>query len=275
MKKKISIVLKGGLGNQLFQIAFLFTLSQKANYQIVLNNKIDGVRQKTYFDTILQSFANVIHNNSKNKCTKINEIHEFHFTDYETINKCIVNSFIRFHGYFQNIKYFISNLDSFKEFIKLKDLIHNNHIEYQQNTIALHLRFGDVDFKKYVKPSVKYYISSINTLLSKENGIHSVIVFHENLEKDSEIISEYVNTIKSHFPNLTFRDIYTDFHIFEDWKQLLMISQCQNIIIANSTFSLWGAYLSDDSNVCYPNEFFTDKRDVSGLFLKQWHCINI
>jgi hypothetical protein len=60
----------------------------------------------------------------------------------------------------------------------------------------------------------------------------------------------------------------------EDWEQLLMMSSCGHNIIANSTFSWWGAYLNSnpDKIVCYPETWFGPKaqHDTLDLFPEDW-----
>ena len=273
--KNISIYLKGGLGNQLFQIAFLYCLAQTTYDTIVLKKSVIGKRQNLYFGNMFGAFSKFINKEFNFKKTKlIKEKKQFCFANFKENDIYIKNKNICFNGYFQNVKYFEHYLQSFKTFLEYENLLINNNIIYQQNTIALHLRFGDyLKFKKlYVQLPKEYYINAIKRLV-ESSMIDSIIVFHQNNAEDSKIHTEYIEAIKSHYPRLKLKDIYKDYDITEDWKQLLMISQCDNIIIANSTFSLWGAYLSNHTNVCYPSEFFCDKRDVSGLFLKSWHKV--
>jgi len=56
------------------------------------------------------------------------------------------------------------------------------------------------------------------------------------------------------------------------------MSLCNHNIIANSTFSWWGAYLNSNVGniVCYPEQWFMPeaKKDTSDLFLEDWVAIN-
>ena len=44
-----------------------------------------------------------------------------------------------------------------------------------------------------------------------------------------------------------------------DYEELFVISLCNTIICANSTFSIWAAYLSGHSNVYLPPWFNKDR----------------
>jgi hypothetical protein len=59
-----------------------------------------------------------------------------------------------------------------------------------------------------------------------------------------------------------------------DWQQLLLMSLCNHNIIANSSYSWWGAYLNDNLNkiVCYPSIYFASSyaKSTIDLFPKNW-----
>ena len=83
-----------------------------------------------------------------------------------------------------------------------------------------------------------------------------MLIFCE--KSDFPDILEMIGQLKQIFNEVTFQII--DFNI-SDWEQLLIMSSCQNNIIANSTYSWWGAYFNVNPGriVCYPNKWFGNK----------------
>ena len=78
--------------------------------------------------------------------------------------------------------------------------------------------------------------------------------------------------IKKSFPELEFHKADDT---MEDWEQLLLMSCCHHNIIANSSFSWWGAYFNTNSNkiVCYPSLWFGQKilNDTKDICPLEWN----
>jgi hypothetical protein len=64
-----------------------------------------------------------------------------------------------------------------------------------------------------------------------------------------------------------------------DWQQMLLMSVCDHNIIANSTFSWWGAYLNANQTkiVCYPSLWFGYgvSHDTRDMFPETWKKVDV
>jgi hypothetical protein len=113
----------------------------------------------------------------------------------------------------------------------------------------------------------------INQLDIKDKAIKVLYFCEDESLLESEII---INELKKNY------DVLIDFERADsklsDWEQMLLMSLCDHNIIANSTFSWWGAYLNQNIGkiVCYPENWFMPeaKKDTSDLFLEDWVAIN-
>jgi hypothetical protein len=275
----ITVFLMGGLGNQLFQIAFCiaYAIRNKKSFFFKYSDTLDiGILRPTYWNNFLKSLKPF----TKENIISLNRVNEYqyHYIDFPAN---LDN--IEFFGYFQSYKYFddqFSNIlkfmkiDNFKTTIKndFKDLLDNN-------TISLHIRLGDYKYKQDCHPvmPVKYYINSLSHILNinPEYCNSKVIIFSE-LDDYNIVENDYLKILKNNFTNLEF--ILIDSNL-SDWEQLLIMSCCKNNIIANSSFSWWGAYFNDynEKIVCYPSEWFGPKlkdKNMKDLFPLLWNKIN-
>lgn len=277
----IYIELMGGLGNQLFQIfcGISYALENKTEFRII---KIKLDKSSPHDNKSLRPtyFHNFLSNLSKFTCDNINVIRynepSFRYNKIPNIN---IDS--KLNGYFQSPKYFESNYQDIINLIDLdkqKNEIKEKYKEYfnNKNTTSLHFRIGDYKKVPHYHPILnsQYYINAIKNILEKDNTCDTVLYFNE--EQDNYIVENMINNIKKSYPQLNF--IQCSYEI-EDWEQLLLMSNCNHNIIANSTFSWWGAYLNNNTNkiVFYPNVWFGPaiNNDTSDLFPENWNKINI
>tara|TARA_Y100000817_G_C16715232_1_gene481137 strand:+ start:518 stop:844 length:327 start_codon:yes stop_codon:yes gene_type:complete len=104
-------------------------------------------------------------------------------------------------------------------------------------------------------------------------GVDNPIRIYYYYEKqDEDRVLNSIETLVNEYPMIDFRACCDG---LEDWEQMLAMSLCDHNIIANSTFSWWGAYLNDNADkiVCYPESWFgpaLPNHDTKDLFPKEW-----
>ena len=91
-------------------------------------------------------------------------------------------------------------------------------------------------------------------------------------KKDNDTVSTFIQQLQDKFKHIHFVKVSDD---IPDWKQLLIMSCCSHNIIANSSFSWWGAYFnaSREKIVCYPKRWFGPKlakNDIKDLCPPEW-----
>ncbi len=259
----IKVYLQAGLGNQLFMIFALvsYAFDHGINYMIKshLNNTMNGT--KTYWNTILDSFQDKIYENNEIET----EYLEPSF-DYNKLPDTLASSEYIIKGFFQSYKYFEHNYEKILEIMNLKKKINDVKNEYgyliKEKTIALHFRIGDyVGLQNYhcIK-GPEYYINALraldNELKIKGENIQEYTILYFCQTHDKYCVDQMLNIIQNmNYFNYKFVAVPDD---IEDWKQMLLMSLCDHFIIANSTFSWFGAYLCEkkDKLVCYPQIWF-------------------
>jgi hypothetical protein len=139
-------------------------------------------------------------------------------------------------------------------------------------TVSLHFRLGDYVSKQSHHPimSIKYYMSALRNIIDKlGSDTFRVIYFGETT--DETTIKICIQILEKIYPYIEF--VKADLE--EDWEQLLMMSLCDHNIIANSSFSWWGAYFNShkDKIVCYPSLWFgpaMSNHDTKDLCPPDW-----
>ena len=279
------IKLMGGLGNQLFQIFSLisYSIDNKIDYKIfeykddmVSVNDINSKRN-TFWNTL---FKNIYNKTIKNIYGPFYQYNEpcFEYKPLPSIPDKSKNYL--FYGYFQSHKYFQNNLDKILDLIKWDDIKqpYENKYDYK-NTVSLHFRIGDSINVLNYHPilSIEYYINSLDRLMNDtDKNDWNILYFYEPLQRDKEIIDKNISILKEKYDKLNFISID---HKLDDWEQMICMSLCKHNIIANSTFSWWGANLNkNDNRVYYPDIWFGPKLEnnkMDDLFLDDWVRIDI
>ena len=284
----IFVKLYGGLGNQLFQYALGRNLSEINNTRLKLDVSdlvnITPVGTGTKRDYRLKFFnitgdiatpeelryfkdrpKNLRYFYSKLKpYYKRPVIVEKTFSFDDNILKVKDGSYL--YGYWQSEKYFLYVQDILRHELTLKDGLSDNAKQIGDTilnsiSVSLHIRRGDYLIKYYNDYhllGINYYSKAISYI---KNACKNVKVF---------VFSDDLDWARKNLENMT--DI-----IFvcsnEDFEDLYLMSLCQHNIIANSSFSWWGAWLNknEKKTVLYSRDWFRgNKNSIRDLIIEGW-----
>tara|TARA_B110000967_G_C18861297_1_gene550111 strand:+ start:62 stop:925 length:864 start_codon:yes stop_codon:yes gene_type:complete len=284
--KQISVHIMGGLGNQLFQIVSCMAYSIKYKRKMILPyfEYIQGNPIRlTYWNNLLQPLKRFttygrenISNTDLQQFVRYNEPN-FHYNEIPDISN--INCLL--YGYYQSYKYFQEFQSQFFDLIQLTETqnkIKNEYMTFDNNIkyTSMHFRIGDYIDKQICHPllSEEYYDKSIEYLLStKETEDLHILYFCE--EKDNNIVKKVIDNLSLKYSNVTFTKVDDK---YPDWVQLIIMSCCNNNIIANSSYSWWGAYFNQNPNkiVCFPSKWFgpaLKNNNIIDLCPNEWYKI--
>lgn len=258
----ISVKLMGGLGNQLFQIFATMAYSIRNNVEIGLNKTEVVGKRSTYWNNLFRG----IQTSDILVCEE--DYRELNFT-YSELPK--FHKSTKLVGYFQSYKYFENEYKCIIDTMNLSNLQEEAKKHSLHNGIGIHFRLGDYkNIQEYhMLMPYEYYKSAMIHLNKKDD------VFYFCEEEDNEAVDEIVKSLAVEFGNKFIK--VPDY--LKDWEQLLIMSCCNDNIIANSTYSWWGAYFNNNPNktVCYPGTWFGPKINHStiDLFPESWQRIKL
>lgn len=273
----ITVKLKGGLGNQMFQYALGRALSLKHNVPLSLDlgYLLDHTPRAgfTFRDYALDVFALSV------KLLKEKEIlmhkiirkiiprkgKEKSFAFDPTI--LLLKDGVYLDGYWQSEKYFSGIADVIRKDFTLKKLlpekyqIIKNDIE-QTASVSMHIRRGDyVNNAFHPTLDMDYYKSAL-AYISEKTIVEKVYIFSDDMAWCKEHVVLDVPTV---FVNEEYAGKYDEGH-------MMLMSACKHFIIANSSFSWWAAWLSEnkDKIVVAPKKWFNDDTNTDDLIPEHW-----
>lgn len=289
----IVVKIFGGLGNQMFQYAFGRRLALERNtelffdfgffdgnaqgdftkrdFQLDLFNIKGNLVSKEVLDGFSQSkFAKAKSHFLINSplAKQANYLREPHFHFYQKALSCGDTVYVS--GYWQSEKYFQSiRKQLVEDFVSKNELSEQSKIVLNEinklDAISLHIRRGDYtnaqNTSVYHTCSPDYYANAINTLIKKVNNPR-FFVFSDDFDWVKK-------NIKIDYPVT-----YVEHNVGKDsYQDMILMSKCKHNIIANSSFSWWGAWLNtnNDKIVVAPvNWFKSPDKNTKDLICDSW-----
>jgi hypothetical protein len=283
----------GGLGNQMFQYALGRNLSLKLNTRLVfkysinitrtdfdpkdipsifnifdLTGKVEKYKKpQNYFIKYIGYIKNKFINIFTPKFTVINES-DFHFDKNILLssNNCYLT------GYWQSEKYFINIENLIREEFRIKKEMTLDNLEIaekikQTESVSIHLRGRDYITREIIKKihftcDQSYYERSISLITENIKTPHFFI-----FSDDPEWAKAFLKT------NQSFTFVEGNTWNKSNYEDLRLMSLCRHNIIANSSFSWWGAWLNEnpDKIVIAPEKWFNDPtKDTKDLIPESW-----
>jgi hypothetical protein len=240
----ISIQLIGGLGNQLFQLAFLEYATNLTGESLVISD-IDSPKTvhggNDYYTTIFKYWEQFY---KSVELSVIQENSEMKYEDWSKVSNC------KLAGYFQRYEYILLNFISkltFDDSILLK--YPNISSKY-----FIHIRGGDYNENKFHSLDLRNYYRRCIALCDGND----FVIFTNDINYAKEILPNY--------PIIQENEL----------DSLLLMSKCKGCICANSTFSWWGAFMNRNRPIYFPNKWWNDtSMDASGLYFPECTIIDI
>ena len=259
----ISVNLIGGLGNQMFQIFCCIAYAKRNNLKFYLPTNLSSCsRSKTYWKTIFTNLKQYV------KDVKLSKYNEINFN----YNKIPLFNNKKLFGYFQSWKYFDDQYDYIYELLKIDEF--KKSYDFKADC-SMHFRLGDYKLPQFshhhnILP-YEYYDKAIKKLINKLNKDKlSILYFCE--QEDNEMVLKNIKRLNKKYKNLFFIKAPDE---LDDWEQMILMSKCSHNIIANSSFSWWGAYLNSNKSkiVIHPSNWFKVDKKTDDLFYK--NCVKI
>lgn len=248
-----------GLGNQMFCVAASIGLANKLQTQAFFPD-LNLKHYQYYRDTIFHKLSS---EDKKKQIVNSYKEQPYTSTRYHPLP---LKDNMKISGFFQSYKYFnfcsdqIIDLFEVPEFIDQK-IINNYSMYLESNVVSIHVRRTDyLKFSNHYEVlEASYYQRALNNFPDAE------IIF---------IFSDDIEWCKQNLPSFGKFSVYIEGQT--DVEDLWLMTKTSGNVIANSTFSWWGAYLNKNKpTIIAPSKWFgTNRTDDNALEIKDLYPEN-
>lgn len=295
--KSIRVILRGGLGNQLFQYAAGVAESSRRGYPLVLETLLlpetetnsagisswpQQISQFNHFGEISRRPGNLrdqFYRVSLELLRRLGTkwpnvaaafgVYGFDgesesLTPSKIRNLRLINSYVansrHFEGYEDAIRAQISSLvEPSAEYLQAVEVLSRDAYT------GVHVRLGDYRNLEHIYgPYSVRYLRSCISILEESSRLGKIVVFSDERAKAAEILIDagVDPAVLTSFPSLS------------ALEELLLLSKCSNIVGSNSTFSWWAGFLNtqEHARIVFPRPFYVSAEmpEPKNLLLPDW-----
>lgn len=281
--------LDGGLGNQMFQYAIGRCLAEKLCTVVKMDViELEALKQRPYNlycyyiqehiasqSEIYDIFGEELNTDERinNHSLPLGKVIRAPIEDAGKFNPEILDQTGNLYliGYWQTENYFIDIKPILQREFIIKYPRDERNEQYARmirscNSISLHVRRGDYIYNPHTNYyhgtcDLTYYDRCIDYIARKVKKPHFFIFSDDSTWVKDNLKVKYSATIVDHNGNL------------QNYEDIFLMSQCKHNIIANSSFSWWGAWLNQNTEkiVCAPKRWFNNAPvDTSDLIPRGW-----
>lgn len=258
------VTLSGGLGNQMFQYAFYLSLKMHDEKVYLYKNKIlnnadhNGYELKRLFHVekvydgkrmtnllLKKGIGNIMKHILFPVKVRERIIHDYSaYGDWLNRTPCYG---VHLVGYWQSERYFERVSDVVRKSFSFDKQMLNERTKScfesmcSVNAISLHVRRGDYLLAENV--------GSLGNICDKRYYQKAMDVINEKVE--NPVFYVFSDDIKWTIDNIPLpgNAVFVDWNRRQDsWQDMFLMSSCKHNIIANSSFSWWGAWLNNNEN---------------------------
>lgn len=303
----ILVRLMGGLGNQMFQYAFAKSVSIRKGTELKIDLSLLGEQDKKIDNLVVRHFdLDVFHldtpiasqnevelyNGSSNPklsdrlkfklnrffykyklvIQKENEFNQLQLANIED-NSCVVGRW-QSELFFEEYKAQIKKLYNFNSFTPNQFSVNVSRNIMAETSVGIHVRRGDYVTNPIYSEgigalSVQYYYDAIEILKNKLSEPNTTVTYY--------FISDDIEWCKKTFSrmrNVQFveQEKTKTGYVSDMWLMTL----CKHIIISNSTFAWWGAYLGEKNDgIIIAPKIWAKKKNFTpdNIIPKRWLTI--
>ena len=252
----------GHLGNQMFQYAAIKGISAKHHRPFVIPPK--EIFGKQYYTSLRSNINDCFDIECERGISEFPTIQESQFSFDKNLFENFPKENVNLLGFFQSEKWFSHIKEEIKKDFKFLpeyfDISSEVRGGFGSRIASIHIRRTDyVNNPNHNVQSMEYYSNALEQIQDE----CEVLIFSDDPEwcKKQEIFTS---------------DRFLVSEINNPYVDMCLMTMCDYIIIASSTFSWWGAYLSNAEKIIAPSVWFGPNNshlDTQDIYCNDWIVI--